>query len=99
MGPNSNIFRLYFCGSTDQRSFSKSNGPILVEDGDRPEMGSRIGSGANVGYVTAVENNEIDGADWLTDREVGLRSSAPLPLQLLVVLLYLIVGFLAMAVT
>ena len=58
-------------------------------------MGSRLGSGANVEYITAAKNNALDGADWLLDREAGLRASAPLPLQLLVADLYGTVGFLA----
>ncbi len=72
---------------------------ILDDEGDRPEMGSRIGSGANVGYAVAVENKEVDGADWLSDREAGLSSSAPFPLQLSVAVLYAIFGVIAMSVT
>lgn len=72
---------------------------IVGEDGDRPEMGSRIGSGANAAYVVAVENEEVEGADWLSDREAGLRSSAPVPLRVLVAALYAPVGVLAMSAT
>ena len=77
---------------------------IVDEDGERPEMGSRLGSGANVGYVTEIGNSDDDGnaaaageSDWLSDREAGLRSSAPLPLQLVVAVFYAIVGLVAMA--
>ncbi len=72
---------------------------IVDDEGDRPEMGSRIGSGANVGYAVAVENNEVEGADWLSDREAGLRSSAPFPLQFSVAVLYIAFGILAMSIT
>ena len=59
-------------------------------------MRLRLGSGSNVGYVTAVENNAVNGADWLSDREAGLRATVPLLLQLLVTGLYGTVGLLAM---
>ena len=90
-----------FVGSLlDGKSFGEaleaSNGPITDEEGDRPEMGSRIGTGANVGYITEVSDED---SDWLKDREAGLRSSAPLFLQLGVLFFYGLVGFLAMGVT
>ena len=44
----------------------------------------------------AVENNAVDGADWLSDREAGLRATAPLLLQLLVTGLYGTVDLVAM---
>ena len=59
-------------------------------------MGSRLGSVANVGYVTAVENDAVNGANWLSDREAGLRASAPLQLQLLIAGRYGTVDLLAM---
>ena len=71
---------------------------MLVEDGNRPEMGSPLGSGVNIEYVTAVENNAVNGANWLSDRKTKLRASTPLPLQLLVAGLYGTVGVLAMTV-
>lgn len=74
----------------------EASGSIVDEDGERPEMGSRIGSGANVGYATAALENDDQG-DWLSDREAGLRSSAPLFLRLGVAVLYGIFGLLAMA--
>ena len=61
-----------------------------------PEIGSRLGSGANGGYLTAVENSAVDGDDWLLDWEAGLRAFAPIQLQLLVAGLYGTVGLLAM---
>ncbi len=83
-------------GKAFGEALEASNGSLEDEDGDRPEMGSRIGSGANVGYITQVDDED---ADWLTDREAGLRSSAPFGLQIAVVLVYAIFGALAMAVT
>lgn len=85
-------------GKSPAEALEASGGPITDEEGDRPELGSRIGSGANVGYTTAVANSETD-TDWLSDREAGLRSSPPLPLQLLVALAYGLVGVLVMTVT
>lgn len=73
-----------------------SNGPITDQEGDRPEMGSRIGTGANVGYITDVTDED---SDWLKDREAGLRSSAPLVLQLGVLFFYGLVGVLVMGLT
>jgi len=93
------FFGSILAGNSPGEAFAESSGPIMDDEGDRPEMGSRIGSGANVGYVTAVENDDIEGADWLSDRKAGLRSSAPLPLQVFVAALYAVVGLLAMAVT
>ena len=83
-------------GKSFEEALKASNGPITDDEGDRPEMGSRIGSGANVGYVTEVDENETD---WLKDREAGLRSSAPIVLQLGVLLAYILVGALAMGIT
>ena len=77
---------------------AKATESITDEEGDRPEMGSRIGSGANVGYSMADFENENDN-DWLSDREAGLRSSAPFPLQLAVAAFYGLLGVIAMTIT
>lgn len=88
-----------------EAAVKEAAGSILVDDGERPEMGSRIGSGANAGFAAAgavAGDDEAaveDGpSDWLSDRAAGLRSSAPLPLRLAVVLIYGIVGALAMTI-
>ena len=59
-------------------------------------MGLLLGSVTNIGYATAAENDAVDGANWLLDREAGLRASDPLLLQLLIAGLYGTVGLLAM---
>lgn len=74
--------------------------PIIDNDGERPELGTRIGTGANLAYAIEIDKekdengNEKDGksTDWLEEREAGLKSKAPLPIQITVFAIYLLFG-------
>ena len=72
-----------------------------IEEATKPderldfEMGTRMGSGANADYVVSIPEN----GDWLDDRSAGLRSSAPFPIQLSVLLLYSLVGMAMQSIT
>ncbi|CAJ1923411.1 unnamed protein product [Cylindrotheca closterium] len=70
----------------------------VVQDGERPEMGSRVGTGANVGY-TVEGLAKMGGDDWLAQRDAGLSASAPPPLQLAVTLLFVVLGVALQSVT
>ena len=73
-------------------------GSQVLQDGERPEMGSRVGTGANVGY--SVEGLEkIGDDDWLAQRDAGLSASAPIVLQLVVILMFVVLGVLLQAIT
>mmetsp|Transcript_45750 Transcript_45750/g.89405 ORF Transcript_45750/g.89405 Transcript_45750/m.89405 type:complete len:313 (+) Transcript_45750:156-1094(+) len=91
------FFGSILAGSSPGDALSDSNGPITGEDGDRPEMGSRIGSGANAGYATSVGDGGAGDSDWLSDRRAGLRSPAPFLLRVAVAVAYGVIGSAAMA--
>ena len=82
------------------RGLQAAAAPIVDTDGERPELGTRIGAGANLAYAVDVGAAGGDGAapDWLAERELGLRSEPPLPLRLAVGALYLGLGAAAQAV-
>ena len=100
-----------FSGRSLRKSFQEEITKNIVDkDGNLMEfeMGSRLGSGANVGYTTttttmaAADTSNTDTTTavdttttppaWLVDRDDGLRSSAPVSIQVLVILLYGFVG-------
>ena len=95
-----------FSGRSFRKSFQEEITKNIVDkDGNRMEfeMGSRLGSGANIGYTTTTTTAAADTSNtntttavdttttppaWLVDRDDGLRSSAPVSIQVLVLLLY-----------
>ena len=85
------------------RGLQAAAAPIIDTDGERPELGTRIGTGANLAYAVDVNDAGSGGGgggapDWLAERELGLRSEPPLPLRLAVGALYLALGAAAQAV-
>mmetsp|Transcript_42591 Transcript_42591/g.43159 ORF Transcript_42591/g.43159 Transcript_42591/m.43159 type:complete len:321 (-) Transcript_42591:212-1174(-) len=81
----------------DGQSIQDAAKPIVDTDGERPELGTRIGTGANLAY--AIEVDDDKPRDWLSDREAGLSSDAPFLLQISVVLIYLTFGIIAQLLT
>lgn len=73
--------------------------PIVDTDGERPELGTRIGTGANSAYAVAVLENGENDSDWLTDREAGLSSTPPWYLRVVVLLFYVLLGVAVTSVT
>lgn len=81
------------------RGFADAAKPIMDTDGERPELGTRIGTGANSAYLVAIEEQDGSEQDWLTDREAGLSSTPPWYLRLAVISIYVLLGVLVTIVT
>lgn len=73
-------------------------GSQVLQDGERPEMGSRVGIGANVGYSVAGLEGMADD-DWLAQRDAGLAAPAPLLLQSVVIFSFAVLGVILQSIT